>query len=230
MVRKIAKRILARTLPREMFVTLKNYKKLSVDFGQYKTMRRWDSVDAEDAPVPWYTYPAIEYLRQLDFSDKTVFEYGSGNSTLFWSECCKKLVSVEDDRKWYDKIRRKVASDKVKYHLFEESQEYIRSIRSCPDDFDIIIIDGNYRYDCAVESLGKLKHDGFIILDNSDWEENTSKLLRESDLIEIDMAGFGPINGYTWTTSFYLRRNVKLTPAYDRQPISGIGSLRRRYQ
>lgn len=190
-------------------------------------MKLWACVDANEAPIPWYSYPAIEYIKQLDFSEKTIFEYGSGNSTCFWAGNCKKLVSVEDNREWYNKIKGKVP-DKVEYHLLEKSQEYIKAINKYPDKFDVIIIDGSHRYECAVEALGKLRDDGFIILDNSDWKEKTSKLLRDSDLIEVDMSGFGPINGYTWTTSFYFRRNVKLKPAHDRQPIHGIGSVRHR--
>ena len=221
------KKIINRILPRQILATLRNYKILSSDYGQYKTIKLWDCVDSNTIPIPWYSYPAIEYIKQLDFSDKIIFEYGSGNSTRFWAECSKKLVSVEDNRKWYNKIKSKLP-DNVEYYLFDETQKYIKSINNFPNGFDIIIIDGSHRYECAIEALGKLRNDGFIILDNSDWKEKTSKLLRESDLIEVDMSGFGPINDFTWTTSFYFRRNVKLTPAYDQQPIHGIGSVHHR--
>jgi len=219
------KKIIKSVLPREVLTTLHSYRTLSAEFGQYKSMRRWECIDASDAPVPWYTYPAIEYIKQLDFSDKNVFEYGSGNSTRFWAERCKKVVSVEDNKEWYDKIRGKLPA-RAEYHLLEEGKEYIKAIDNYADDFDVVIIDGSHRYECAVEAIGKLRDDGFIVLDNSDWYEKTSELLRNSDLIEVDMSGFGPINGYTWTTSFYFRRNVKLTPAHDRQPMHGIGSLK----
>ena len=116
----------------------------------------------------------------------------------------------------------------VEYHLIEEKQKYIEAIRGYSTKFDVIIIDGSHRYECAREAIDQLRDNGFIILDNSDWKEKTSKFLRESDLIEVDMAGFGPINGYTWTTSFYFKRNVKLTPAFDCQPVHGIGSLTHR--
>ncbi len=190
-------------------------------------MKLWDCIDGNDAPIPWYSYPAIEYIKQLDFSDKTLFEYGSGNSTCFWAERCKKLILVEDNRDWHNKIKDKVP-DNVEYNFLAEKQQYINSINNWPDDFDVIIIDGRHRYACAVEALSKLKSNGFIILDNSDWKEKTSKLLREADLIEVDMCGFGPINAYTWTTSFYFKRNVTLKPAYDRQPVHGIGCLKHR--
>ncbi len=221
------KKIITGILPRSILATLRNYKILSLEFGQYKTMRLWACVDANDAPIPWYSYPAIEYIKQLDFSDKAIYEYGSGNSTCFWAARCKQLVAVEDDKVWYNKLKDRLPEN-TEYHLIEDSQEYITLINQYPDDFDVIIIDGSHRYECAIAALSKLRNDGLIILDNSDWHEKTSELLRNSDLIEVDMSGFGPINGYTWTTSFYFRRNVKLTPAYPQQPIHGLGSLKHR--
>jgi hypothetical protein len=219
------KKIIRTILPKEILATFRNYRILSDYYGQYKTIKNWDCVDAKDNPIPWYTYPAIEYIKQLDFHDKVVYEYGSGNSTLFWAKRCKKLISVENDKKWYEKIKRAITSNNVEYHLLEKEQEYVHSIHRYENNFDVVIIDGIYRYQCAVEALKKIRGDGFIILDNSDWKEKTSELLRQSDLIEVDMSGFGPINAYTWTTSFYFTRNVKLIPACNRQPVHGIGSL-----
>jgi hypothetical protein len=188
-------------------------------------MRRRECVDQNGVPIPWYSYPAIEYIKQLDFSNKIIFEYGSGNSTSFWAGRSKKIVSVEDNKEWYDKIGDRLPGN-VEYYLLESGGDYISLINKYTYEFDVIIIDGSHRYECAVEAISKLRDDGFIILDNSDWMEKTSKFLRDSDLIEVDMSGFGPINDYTWTTSFYFRRNVKLKPANDRQPLHGIGSVK----
>jgi len=207
-----------------MLATLRNYRILSIEFGQYKTMYRWDCVDRFNRPIPWYTYPAIEYIKQLDFSDKTVFEYGSGNSTIFWAVRCKKLVSVEDNQQWYNKVIAKLPEN-VEYFLFKDKEEYINSIDRYDQKFDIVVIDGRHRYECAIKALQNLKSEGLIILDNSDREGKTSEVLRESNLIEVDMSGFGPINGCTWTTSFYFSRSVKLNSVHERQPVEGVGSL-----
>lgn len=224
MIRQSLFRIAGKFIPREFLATARNYKHLSVRFGQFKTMRQMESVDREGNPIPWYAYPAVEYTKQLDFADKTIFEFGSGNSSIFWSQRCKKLVSVENDREWYRKVKARLP-DNVEYHFLPGKDEYISSIAHCPYEFDVIIIDGSYRPECAAQALTRLKADGFIILDNSDWWPKTSELLRKADLIEVDMSGFGPINDYTTTTSFYFRRNVSLKPAHDRQPIHGVGSV-----
>ena len=63
-------------------------------------------VDAAGKPIPWFTYPAIDYIRQLDLSEKTIFEWGAGFSTLFWSSRAKSVISVETDPLWYSFLSR----------------------------------------------------------------------------------------------------------------------------
>jgi hypothetical protein len=216
-------RILRAFLPRGAAPTVCNCRTLAVEFAHYQTSRRWECVEKGGGAIPWYTYPAIEYLRQIDLSEKTVFEYGSGYSTLFWSQRCAKLTAVEDDRKWHERIAARLP-DRVQYHFLSDKKKYIQAINQCSYQPDIIVIDGKYRRACASAARSRLSSRGFIILDNSDWHPETSQFLRESDLIEVDMSGFGPINGYTWTTSFYFTRNVELRPACARQPMPGIGA------
>lgn len=211
-------------LPYEYGVTFHNYKNLSREFGHFKSAKKWQSIDKDDNPIPWYTYPSIEFIKQMDLSDKTVFEFGSGNSTLFWASRCRKVVAIEDNRDWYNTIQARLPKN-VEYCLIEEEEPYVNAIQQYPDAFDIIVIDGKHRFDCTTQAIKRLSPTGFFILDNADWHPKSSKLLRESGLIEIDMAGFNPINGYTTTTSFYLSRQVDFKPAYDRQPIPGIGSI-----
>src|SRR5690348_5384859 len=69
---------------------------------QYGWLRSWwqgRPVDALGAPIPWITYPAIDFLSQFDYSDASVFEWGSGFSTLWWSKRCRHIVSVESNPK-----------------------------------------------------------------------------------------------------------------------------------
>ena len=38
-----------------------------------------------------------------------------------------------------------------------------------------------------------------IILDNSDWLPDSARLLRDADLLQVDMSGFIPIGDHTQT-------------------------------
>ena len=37
--------------------------------------------DRDGNPIPWYTYPVIEYLTQFDYTDKKIFEYNKSKIT-----------------------------------------------------------------------------------------------------------------------------------------------------
>jgi len=86
----------------------------------------------------------------LDLSEYSVFEYGSGFSTLFWLERVKEIVSVEHDKVWFEKIFEKVKGlDKIKYLLHENQEGYVNSLIQQNRRFDIYVIDGKWRGECA---------------------------------------------------------------------------------
>ncbi len=220
---KLLWRILGRALPPAMLASLRNYRTLSVGHGQYVSMRRRESIDAARNPIPWYTYPALAYLDQIDFSRSVVFEYGSGNSTLYWARRCKRIVSVEHDPAWHATVHGQCPAN-VEHRLIPDATAYAAAIREYEHEFDVVIIDGIARYECARMAVDKLAGSGILILDNADRESDTAAFLRSTDLLEVDMTGFGPINNYPWTTSLFFGRSARPRPRHDRQPVHGIGT------
>jgi len=201
---------------------------LLFDYAHLSSVRQRSCVDAGSNPVPWYTYPAIDYLRQLDFSESTVFEYGSGNSTLFWAAAAKRVVSVEDDEEWYG-ITRSRLPENCELTLETDLDDYPAIIDRYAEPFDVIVVDGaargHTRLKCARRAIGRLRDGGMIILDNSDWLPESARVLRESGLIQIDMTGFAPISAHTQTTSFFLHRGFAFKPRGPRQPLPGPGAV-----
>jgi hypothetical protein len=197
------------------------------DYGHFRSVVSQSAIDPNGTPLPWYTYPAIEFLEQLDFRDRTVFEYGSGMSTLFWARIAKRVVSVEDDEHWYEKIVRQ-APQNCRVVLETDVAKVPGILEQTGEQFDVIVVDGpargGTRLKCCRAALRALRTGGLIILDNSDWLPESSKLLREHGLLEVDMTGFAPICGHVQTTSFYFDRAFHVPPLHDRQPIGGRGS------
>jgi hypothetical protein len=188
--------------------------------GHLRSARTATCVDASGNPVPWYTYPAFEYLKQLDWRNKTVFEYGSGNSTLWWAGLSRSVVSVESSPEWHSKVAPRLPAH-CRLTLADSESAYVQAIS---EPVDVIVVDGDWRPQCARYARQFLKPGGLMILDNADWYPKTASFLRESDLIEVDFTGCGPINGYAWTTSLFFDRAFVCKPARERQPWPGVGA------
>lgn len=222
-------RVLKKSLPLRWKKQLASFRILSSGYGHYKTIKNWKCIDSNDNAIPWYTYPAIEYLNNLDFSEKIIFEYGSGYSSIYWSKKSKSVVSVEHDREWIEKLKSSYSSNQT-IIVKNDDPEYEKAIVETGKKFDVIIIDGLRRVECSrvvKDYLNDGSGEGFmIILDNSDWYKETSRYLREElDLIEIDFHGFGPINATTSTTSIFLSRNFNFKPINNIQPVFSIAAV-----
>lgn len=191
--------------------------------GQINTFREQRPVDCNDDPIPWITYPALEYLNQFDFSEKNVFEFGAGNSTLFWAGKANRVVSVETDPQWFDWLNQDLPPN-VQLSCADDAEGMIDSIRSCDIVFDVIVIDSlMHRYAVTQSVENKLAPGGMIIFDNADWYPNSCEILRDAGYSQVDFHGFGPVNGYAWTTSIFFKDHINFNRIEKAlHPIGGI--------
>ena len=170
--------------------------------GLLRTQRENASVTADGEPVPWITFPARDYLSQLDFSKASVLEYGGGLSSLWWARRAAHVTTVESDAQWADAVRGKAPEN---LHLIGpvSLEDYARAPLAEGRVFQVIVVDGKQRKKCAEAALPHLDPEGLLLLDNSDWHPGICAWLRERGMLEVDFHGFGPINDYTWTTSVF---------------------------
>jgi hypothetical protein len=54
------------------------------DHGWFRSFEEHASVDLNGNPVPFLTYSAVKFLERRIHPEISVFEYGSGASTLWW--------------------------------------------------------------------------------------------------------------------------------------------------
>jgi hypothetical protein len=55
--------------------------------------------------VPWITNSAARFLKESLSGKGTVFEWGSGGSTIFYSSRARHVVTVEHDLDWFQKVQ-----------------------------------------------------------------------------------------------------------------------------
>lgn len=185
-------------------------------YGHHASALRQESIDADGRPIPWYTYPALAWLEQLDLSGADVFEYGSGNSTRWWAGRARSVSSVEDDEAWFARIA-PTLRDEVTYRYVADPHEYVAA---CAGSYDVVVVDGSHRFDCAGRAVESVRPGGVVILDNADWLPNTAARLRAAGLTQVDFIGAGPINDYAWTTSAFLA-GPSLLPHRDDVTVRG---------
>ena len=217
-IKKIFKRILSKfgwTLKRSTNIGDRMIFRLTNDFlkksGWNRSASSGQSVDVNGAELPWFTYSFIEFCTPRLKSNFKIFEFGSGNSTMWFSKLTANVISVEHDLEWYNKV--KIFTQDVRnleyFHKDELNGEYSSFVGKYEDEFDIIVIDGRDRINCALNSLNALKPDGVIIWDNSDRHEYKEgyDFLISNGFKRLDFIGLGPINTYGWSTSIFYRNN-----------------------
>lgn len=203
------------------------------EYALEKTIDEKICVDKSENPIPWYTYPAIEYLSQFDYRDKKVFEFGCGNSSQFWAKRAQKVISIEDNPLYLEKWHQEFDWDNLpalEIRHREQGEAYYNAILEDKTYYDLIVVDGKCRSDCARTAMERLAEGGLIILDDSD-RINTSQeykdavnFLKQGNFIQVDFYGFCPMNNFPKTTSLFLSRNFNFESLHEIQPIIGIGS------
>ena len=90
-------------------------------------------------PVPMISYGLIEYLMGLDLADKDVLELGGGQSTLFWADAARSVVTVEQNAAWLAELGRRGLGN---VRLAATSADgFVDAARAVEGSFDVIVID-----------------------------------------------------------------------------------------
>jgi hypothetical protein len=64
--------------------------------------------------MPWLSFGAIKFISKIATPEMSVFEYGSGGSTLFWSSKVKQVISIEHERGWHDRMQEELKKNNIK--------------------------------------------------------------------------------------------------------------------
>lgn len=181
------------------------------DEGWFNSFYKNEPIDKNKNPIPWFTYSSIDFLKERLKSDMTAFEYGAGNSTLFFAQRIKKIYSVETNKNWYETIKKKLSGNAEIFYLDSEIDPiaYTQVINSTNLKYDIIIIDALYRNECMINSYKYLNENGVIILDDSEREEYKEGInfILNKGFNKLDFWGFSPGLFYKKCTSVFYRNN-----------------------
>jgi len=178
------------------------------EVGWFKAFDTRSSVDVDGNPIPWVTYPFIDFIKERIRKQHTVFEYGSGNSTLFYAKYAGIVVSVEHNREWYDKIvGEKPENSEMIFCDLEYGGDYCKVPLKLKEKFDLIIIDGRDRVNCCMLASAALSESGVVVLDNSEreaYKPGINHLVSEG-FKHLSFSGIVPGLFYRVTTSVFYK-------------------------
>jgi hypothetical protein len=177
--------------------------------GWFRSFHTKRSVDAAGNPLPWCTYPFIAFIQPRLKKHFNVFEYGSGNSTRWYSAHVQSVQAVEHDEAWVKEVARQLpANADVTYRALGDT--YVGAVAMSGKKYEIIVVDGRKRVDCMRFSVDFLTPNGVLILDNSERESyaEVKGFMGALGFRWIDFYGMAPIVSHlTCTTIFYRNTN-----------------------
>lgn len=149
-----------------------------------------------------HEYGLIEkYLTPNDI----LLEWGSGNSTIYFSGIVKKIITIEHDPDWVKMIRKVIDGygiDNIEQHLikshspnpipcrYEQFKDYIEFPKLNKLKFTKVLIDGRARKYCA-KSIYDACNKNTIVFIHDFNREDYQKVLKYYDIIEYLTEGQG---------------------------------------
>lgn len=181
------------------------------EVGWFESFLSYQSIDKNKNPIPWFSYPFIDFLSPRLTKDFVLFEFGSGNSTLFFSAKVKKVISIEHNNEWY-RLLSKAKPENVEIILTKSVSinDYLEYYSKLDEKVDLIIIDGLHRNECMINAPEKLSERGVIILDDSERTEYKTgiEFILSNEFKRIDYWGIAPTVLFKkCTTVFYKNSN-----------------------
>lgn len=139
--------------------------------GWFRSYRKNMAIDRNGSLIPWWTYSFIDFIEKRLTSDLRVFEYGCGNSTVWFSTRVSEIISLEHDIVWGKKISSQLPIDvNCSVIVRDLSNGYVEEIDN-HGLFDIVIIDGRLRGECFRQCLKSLSPGGVVIWDDSNMPD-----------------------------------------------------------
>jgi len=173
-----------------------------------------------DHGMPWWSFRAIERADTL-MNGKTIFEYGTGGSTLRFAKTAKRIVSVEDHPEWASVVQNRldkagISNVEIRLLPFDfrnptnfESSDYIAAVDGAR--WDVVIIDGQdwtfrERVACFRRAEPLMGPNSIIVVDDF-WRYR--ELLRSNRATSVEIyESVGPSRFGVTSTAFFFYSNA----------------------
>ncbi len=142
----------------------------------------WEKLNPDK---PWMCPGTIDFCQAKLSQSMKALEFGSGRSTVWFSNLVGTLTSVEYDARWYEQVKQRLAEARatnVDYRLvplnhqmseperaeYEHPPDYVAVADGFPDgSLDFVVVDGHYRKTCVRHAVPKIAKGGYLLVDDA---------------------------------------------------------------
>jgi len=127
--------------------------------------------------LPRLNLQTVEFLKKIITSDSLIFETGSGSSTIWFGKQAKKVVALESDKGWHERVRgfmRKENLQNVKLYFDPDyPRKQFKEILQAEDvvEYDIVLHDGPFSAGLRISAMKFIhlfvKAGGYLIVDDT---------------------------------------------------------------
>jgi hypothetical protein len=179
--------------------------------GHVRSALARKSQDAQGRPIPSYTYPAIDFLGEIEWNEADVLEFGGGQSTLWWAERARSVFTVEEDENWFGYLEATLrGAANVECVLESDPARYAEVPRR--RTFDVVVVDGGNRPKAAETTVEVVAEDGLVIVDDAEaWfgdrpgDYPIIETLQGAGFGRVDLYGYAPGVRRKHCTSVFFR-------------------------
>ena len=176
--------------------------------GWVESVRTQKPCRRDGSPLPWMNYHVIEFLEQRLNEDMTMFEYGSGNSTMFYASKVGYVKSIETDEGWYSYVRDSMPQN-VDLELFRHGGEanYCEIAGQQDQKYDMVVVDAEERTECLMHADKAVTERGVVLLDDATPDVHGPGMahLASKGFRRLDFEGLKPASIRAYRTSIFYR-------------------------
>jgi hypothetical protein len=146
-----------------------------------------------------------KFIEKYLTKDDVLLEWGSGNSTLYFSGLVKKVITIEHDVDWVNTLSEVIKAynvDNIEIHQisthspepipcrYEQFKDYIEYVKKNEFKFTKVLIDGRARKYCA-KSIHDYVSENVIVFIHDFNRPDYQMTLKYYDLIDVNYNGQG---------------------------------------
>lgn len=135
--------------------------------------------------VPLMRKAEYVFVEKYLTSEDTFLEWGSGNSTLYFSGIVKHLISIEHDMDYYNFVKNSVKAFEIKNieQLYLNHDDYVEYPSKNSLYFTKVLVDGRARVKCAL-SITEMIDDETIVFVHDFNDKQYWNVLEHYDIVD----------------------------------------------